>query len=45
MKKVGLVMRKIQFMEAQGPRVFADRLKQIGSELGVRLFLSLLSAM
>jgi glycosyltransferase involved in cell wall biosynthesis len=35
MKKVGLVMRKIQFTEAQGPRVFADRLKQIGSELGI----------
>ena len=35
MKKVGLVMRKIQFTEAQGPRIFADRLKQIGSELGV----------
>ncbi len=30
-------MRKIQFMEAQGPRVFADRLKQIGSELGVEI--------
>lgn len=28
-------MRKIQFTEAQGPRIFADRLKQIGSELGV----------
>ncbi|MBW5445303.1 glycosyltransferase [Cohnella sp. CFH 77786] len=35
MKKVGLVMRKIQFAEAQGPRVYADRLKQIGRELGV----------
>lgn len=35
MRKVGLVMRKIQFTEAQGPRVFADRLKQIGLELGV----------
>ncbi|USB33592.1 glycosyltransferase [Paenibacillus sp. YPG26] len=35
MKKVGLVMRKIQFTEAQGPRVFADRLRQIGRELGV----------
>jgi glycosyltransferase involved in cell wall biosynthesis len=37
MKKVGLVMRKIQFTEAQGPRVFADRLKQIGRELGVEI--------
>ncbi|MBT2215725.1 glycosyltransferase [Virgibacillus dakarensis] len=35
MEKVGLVMRKIQFTEAQGPRVFADRLKQIGKELGI----------
>lgn len=35
LRKVGLVMRKIQFTEAQGPRVFADRLKQIGLELGV----------
>ncbi|UOF89511.1 glycosyltransferase family 1 protein [Fodinisporobacter ferrooxydans] len=35
MKKVGLVMRKIQFGEAQGPRVWADRLKQIGHEIGV----------
>ncbi|MTW86137.1 glycosyltransferase [Virgibacillus dakarensis] len=35
MKKVGLLMRKIQFAEAQGPRVFADRLKQIGKELGI----------
>jgi glycosyltransferase involved in cell wall biosynthesis len=35
MKKVGLVMRKIQFAESQGPRVFADRLQQIGKELGV----------
>jgi glycosyltransferase involved in cell wall biosynthesis len=37
MKKVGLVMRKIQFTESQGPRVFADRLKQIASELGVEI--------
>ncbi|MEN1966710.1 glycosyltransferase [Lentibacillus sp. N15] len=37
MKKVGLVMRKIQFAEAQGPRVFADRLKRIGEELGVEI--------
>lgn len=37
MKKVGLVMRKIQFAESQGPRVFADRLKQIGEELGVEI--------
>lgn len=37
MDKVGLVMRKIQFTEAQGPRVFADRLKAIGEELGVEI--------
>ncbi|WP_077213568.1 glycosyltransferase [Bacillus dakarensis] len=37
MKKVGLVMRKIQFTEAQGPRIFADRLKEIGRELGVEI--------
>lgn len=37
MKKVGLVMRKIQFAEAQGPRVFAERLKKIGRELGVEI--------
>lgn len=30
-------MRKIQFSEAQGPRVFADRLKAIGAELGVEI--------
>ncbi len=35
MKKVGLVMRKIQFTEAHGPRIFADRLKQLSSEIGV----------
>lgn len=35
MTKVGLVMRKIQFSEAQGPRIFADRLKSIGKELGI----------
>lgn len=35
MTKVGLVMRKIQFAESQGPRVFADRLQQMGKELGV----------
>ncbi|MFD1175522.1 glycosyltransferase [Paenibacillus puldeungensis] len=35
MKKVGLVMRKIQFAEAQGPRVFAERLRNIALELGV----------
>ncbi|WP_106495789.1 glycosyltransferase [Lentibacillus sp. Marseille-P4043] len=35
MKKVGLVMRKIQFTEAQGPRIFADRLKQLCKEFGV----------
>ncbi|MFB5266920.1 glycosyltransferase [Paenibacillus enshidis] len=37
MTKVGLVMRKIQFTEAQGPRIFAERLRQIGSELGVEI--------
>lgn len=37
MTKVGLVMRKIQFTEAQGPRVFADRLQQISRELGVEI--------
>jgi len=37
MKKVGLVMRKIQFAEAQGPRIFAERLKQISRELGVQI--------
>lgn len=37
MDKVGLVMRKIQFAEAQGPRVFADRLQSIGQELGVEI--------
>ncbi|MGY0693895.1 glycosyltransferase [Virgibacillus sp. FSP13] len=35
MKKVGLVMRKIQFTEAQGPRIFADRLKQLCKGFGV----------
>ncbi|WP_018886529.1 glycosyltransferase [Paenibacillus massiliensis] len=37
MNKVGLIMRKIQFSEAQGPRVFAERLRQIGQELGVEI--------
>lgn len=37
MVKVGLVMRKIQFSEAQGPRIFADRLKMIGQELGIEI--------
>ncbi|MFR9711616.1 glycosyltransferase [Paenibacillus sp. MB22_1] len=37
MKKIGLVMRKIQFTEAQGPRVFAERLRDIGRELGVEV--------
>ncbi|GJM69036.1 hypothetical protein HMSSN036_12520 [Paenibacillus macerans] len=37
MKKVGLVMRKIQFTEAQGPRVFAERLRNIAAELGVEI--------
>jgi len=35
MHKVGLVMRKIQFAEAQGPRIYAARLQQISRELGV----------
>lgn len=37
MKKVGLVMRKIQFAEAQGPRVFAERLRSIAKELGIEI--------
>jgi glycosyltransferase involved in cell wall biosynthesis len=37
MTKVGLVMRKIQFTEAQGPRIFAERLKRIGEELGIEI--------
>ncbi|WP_138495073.1 glycosyltransferase family 4 protein [Paenibacillus pinistramenti] len=37
MTKVGLVMRKIQFAEAQGPRIFAERLQRIGRELGVEI--------
>ncbi|GIP52697.1 glycosyltransferase [Paenibacillus vini] len=37
MKKVGLVMRKIQFAESQGPRVFAERLRNIARELGVEI--------
>lgn len=37
MTKVGLVMRKIQFAEAQGPRIFAERLQTIGKELGVEI--------
>jgi glycosyltransferase involved in cell wall biosynthesis len=37
MKKVGLVMRKIQFTEAQGPRIFAERLKRICHEFGIEL--------
>ncbi|AZK45250.1 glycosyltransferase [Paenibacillus lentus] len=37
MKKVGLVMRKIQFSEAQGPRVFAERLRTLAAELGVEI--------
>lgn len=37
MKKVGLVMRKIQFTESQGPRVFAERLRDIAFELGVEI--------
>lgn len=36
-KKVGLVMRKIQFAEAQGPRVFAERLQALAAELGVEI--------
>lgn len=37
MTKVGLVMRKIQFTENQGPRVFADRLQSLSRELGVEI--------
>ncbi|KEO83551.1 glycosyltransferase [Tumebacillus flagellatus] len=41
MKKVGLVMRKIQFAEAQGPRVFAERLQALCRDFGVEIvFLS-----
>lgn len=35
MNRVGLVMRKIQFAEAQGPRIYAERLQAIGRELGI----------
>jgi hypothetical protein len=35
MKKVGLVMRKIQFSEMQGPRIYAERLRELGREMGV----------
>ncbi|GIN64401.1 hypothetical protein J27TS8_43940 [Robertmurraya siralis] len=35
--KVGLVMRKIQFTEAQGPRIFAERLQALSAELGVEI--------
>lgn len=35
MKKVGLIMRKIQFTEAHGPRIYADRLKKLCREFGV----------
>ncbi|MGK9251619.1 glycosyltransferase [Paenibacillus sp. P22] len=37
MIKVGLVMRKIQFAEAQGPRIYAERLKELSRELGVEI--------
>lgn len=37
MTKIGLVMRKIQFTENQGPRVFAERLKALSAELGVEV--------
>lgn len=37
MKKVGLVMRKIQFAESQGPRVFAERLRDLATELGIEI--------
>lgn len=37
MQKVGLVMRKIQFAESQGPRVFAERLRSVARELGVEI--------
>lgn len=35
MIKVGLVMRKIQFAEAHGPRIYAERLKKLCREFGV----------
>ncbi|QJC52457.1 glycosyltransferase [Paenibacillus albicereus] len=37
MTKVGLVMRKIQFAEAQGPRIYAERLQALSRELGVEI--------
>ncbi|WP_046227551.1 glycosyltransferase [Paenibacillus dauci] len=37
MTKIGLIMRKIQFTENQGPRVFAERLKALSAELGVEI--------
>jgi glycosyltransferase involved in cell wall biosynthesis len=37
MKKVGLLMRKVQFTERQGPKVFADKLKAIAEEMGIAL--------
>jgi hypothetical protein len=35
--KVGVIMRKVQFHEAQGPRRYFERLQKIGSELGVEI--------
>ncbi|OXM15759.1 glycosyltransferase [Paenibacillus herberti] len=37
MTKVGLVMRKIQFAEAQGPRIYAERLQALSRQLGVEI--------
>ncbi|AGA57612.1 glycosyltransferase [Thermobacillus composti KWC4] len=37
MTKVGLVMRKIQFTEAQGPRIYAERLKAIAADEGIEI--------
>lgn len=36
-RKFALVMRKVQFGEAQGPRVFADRLKYLAADFGVEV--------
>jgi len=41
MKKVGLVMRKIQFVEAQSPNAFTERLRNIAKEPGVLILLEM----
>jgi hypothetical protein len=35
--KVGVIMRKVQFYEAQGPRRYFERLQAIGKELGIEI--------